>query len=364
MKSVYIITGGILVIVAIVFLAPQKQDKTEEKTSSQLDEIESIILKEYGDDLTPEEKEITYEAIAEELALDKAELKKYGRLLTDEERYQLEWQAEVKAHEKAKFTELYAEQKDWIDNFPFRPGYHPDIVYDPENNIAHSTEKYSAYREEKQKERQTAEDRYDRKTHEIWSMGDEMTTDEKHAACKKLRIEKEKAGKLDPEIEEQRRIMVRHKRLAGFYKQHYRYYPEFEQAYRIFEEEGLDANPIRLAHTMVGLENYFVSKRQGMHDPDELHPVQTRWDPETKQRRRITWGELIEEDFRIVRNCVRSEWVAAAGEERPSVELAERIRDRLIAEIPPDGFTGQTFLFGLADPKDEDMVPGQSLLAE
>ena len=46
------------------------------------------------------------------------------------------------------------------------------------------------------------------------------------------------------------------------------------------------------------------------------------------------------------------------------MELAERIRDRLIAEIPPDGFTGQTFLFGMMDPEEEDLVQGQSLLAE
>ena len=69
-------------------------------------------------------------------------------------------------------------------------------------------------------------------------------------------------------------------------------------------------------------------------------------------------------EFHIVRNCVRSEWVAAPGKERPSVELAERIRDRLIAEIPPDGFTGHTFMFGMMDPKNEDIVPGQSLLAK
>ena len=52
------------------------------------------------------------------------------------------------------------------------------------------------------------------------------------------------------------------------------------------------------------------------------------------------------------------------GEENISREQAERIRDRLVAEILPDGFTGNTFLVGMADPKDEDMVPGQSLLAE
>ena len=351
----YIITGGILVMIAVVLLAPQK------KTSSQLDEIDAYILKEYGDDLSPADKE----CIAEQLALEKTEMRKYGRVLTPDERSEQWWREQDEAAERAAYAALYAERKDWIDNFPFQPRYLP-IVYDPEN-IAHSDAKYRAYRKERQKAREDAEDKYEMKTHEIWSMGDEMTTDEKHAACKKLRIEKEKeaAGKLDPEIEEQRRIMDRHERLAGFYKQHYRYQPEFEQAYHIFEEEGIADNPIRLAHTMVGLEGYFVTKRQAsQHDLNELHPFQTRRDPKTRQTHRITWGEQLERDFYVVRNCVRSEWVAAPGEERPSMDLAERIRDRLIAEIPPDGFTGQTFLFGLMDPKDEDMVPGQSLLAE
>ena len=72
---------------------------------------------------------------------------------------------------------------------------------------------------------------------------------------------------------------MRHKQLAGFYEQNYRYLPEFEQAYRIFEEEGAGDNPIRIADTMVALESYFVTKRQAnQHGLDELHPVQTRWE--------------------------------------------------------------------------------------
>ena len=107
MKSMYIIAGGILVMMAVVLLAPKNKTATiaEEKTSSQIDEIDAIILKEYGDDLTPEDKEIVREAIAEELALEKAEIKKYGRVLTAEERYQLEWRAEVEAHEKAEIRQ-------------------------------------------------------------------------------------------------------------------------------------------------------------------------------------------------------------------------------------------------------------------
>ena len=385
MKSVYIITGGILVMVAVVFLAPQKKTDTiaEEKTSGQLDEIDAIILAQDGPDVPPEFKEMRRKEIAEELARDKAEMRKYGRLLTDEERSTQWWQEQDEAAAKAAYAQLYEERKDWIDNFPFRPGYHADIVFDPENNVAHSPEKMQAYRKELEKKVKEAKARYDAKDEECWKYQNDpelryKLREERH----NLWIAMEEAGKLDPEIKEQQRILDRHKQLAGFYAQEYRYRPEFEQAYRIFEEEGIADNPIRLAHTMVGLERYFVTKRQAnQHDPDELHPFQTRIESQPHQhsqltntqnrrpdrktyRRRITWGEQLERDFYVVRNCVRSEWVAAPGEERPSVELAERIRDRLIAEIPPDGFTGNTFLFGLADPKDEDMVPGQSLLVE
>ena len=59
----------------------------------------------------------------------------------------------------------------------------------------------------------------------------------------------------------------------------------------------------------------------------------------------MTWGELIEKKFNIIRNNVRSEWIAEPGEQRPSMELAGRVRDHLVAGISPEGFTGFTFPF-------------------
>lgn len=84
MRSVYIITGGILAVIAVVFLAPQKKTDTitEDKASNQLDEIDAIVLEQFEDDLTPEEKE----QARQEIARDKAEMRKYGRLLTPDER--------------------------------------------------------------------------------------------------------------------------------------------------------------------------------------------------------------------------------------------------------------------------------------
>ena len=147
MKSVYIITGGILVRVAIVFLAPQKQTNPKEEASTRSTSSDAYILKEYRDDLPPEVKEIARREIEEDLAREKAEMRKYGRLLTADERYQLEWQAEVEARQEAEFAELYAERKGWIDNFPFQPRYLP-IVSDPENNIVHNGAKFRAYQKE------------------------------------------------------------------------------------------------------------------------------------------------------------------------------------------------------------------------
>ena len=76
---------------------------------------------------------------AKDLARDKAEMRKYGRILTPDERSEQWWQEQDKAAERAAYANLYEERKDWIDNFPFRPGYHPDIVFDPEN-IAYSAQ--------------------------------------------------------------------------------------------------------------------------------------------------------------------------------------------------------------------------------
>ena len=364
MKSLYIITGGILVMVSVVLLAPKKKTAAiaEEKASTPLDEIDAIILKEYGpilEKLSTEDKELVRQEISDHLAREKAEIKKYGRLLTDEERFQLEWQAEVKARQEAEFAELYAEQKDWIDNFPFQPRYHQNLVYDPENNIAHSDAKFHAYR--KELERKGGELWHERgeKSREIWARTD-LSLEEKHAADDKLWQEMEAAREPDPEIMAERRVIMRHKRLAGFYKQHYRYYPEFEQAYRIFEEEGAGNNPVQIAHTMASLEMY---KEASLQDPDELHrfkgPVEGK-----KGNHPYTNQQFLDRSFHWVVNSITYEYNFLPGETPTSREQAERIAKRLVEEIPAEGFTDKNFRFGMMDPKDEDMVPGQSLLVE
>lgn len=112
---------------------------------------------------------------------------------------------------------------------------------------------------------------------------------------------------------------------------------------------------------MVGLENYFVTSQ---HDLDGMHPYQTRWDPKTKQTQRITWGEQPERDFRCIAGNMDYKLYLLPREKPLTQEQIDRIRDRLVAEIPVDNFTGSLFLFGMVAPKDHEIVPGQSLLAE
>ena len=369
MKSLYIIAGGILVIIAVVFLAQKKQTKTEEKVSGQIDEIDAHILKEFGPNLSPEEIETIRQEITEHLlALEKTEMRKYGRVLTPDERSEQWWKEQDEAEAKAAYAQLYAERKEWIDNFPFRPGYHPTILYDPENNVAHSTEKFHAYQKELQRNADEAMERYDAEVDKLWARTD-LTREEKEKSDDELfrtvELADQKYHEGDPEIMAERRIIMRHKKLAGFYEQHYRYSPEFEQAYRIFEEEGAGDNPVQIADTMVALESYFVNRRQAnQHGLDELHPASEIWDDKIQDWKQPTWREKMENSYECIAGNMDYRPYLLPGEKPLTEEQINRIRDRLVAEIPPDGFTGNTFLFGLADPKDEDMVPGQSLLVE
>ena len=171
--------------------------------------------------MKPEEKELVHQDIANQLALGKAEMRKNGRLLTADERSTQWWLEQDEAAKRASYAALYAEQKDWIDNFPFQPRYHQNLAYDPDN-VAHSDKKFHAY--QKELERKSGELWHERgeKSREIWARTD-LSLEEKHAADDKLYREIEAARELDPEIMAERLIIERHKRLAGFYKQHYRF---------------------------------------------------------------------------------------------------------------------------------------------
>ncbi len=95
-------------------------------------------------------------------------------------------------------------------------------------------------------------DRWETESAKVWARTD-LSLEEKHAEEERLFRAVEQSDEAiqnpDPEIMEQRRMFINYNKLQGFYGMNWRYSPEFKQAYRIFKEEGLADNPIRLAHT-------------------------------------------------------------------------------------------------------------------
>ena len=345
MRSVYIITGGILAMIAVVFLTHNLKNGAND----------SVQQAETNSQEPPNDRWRHPEVIA----LEKTEMRKYGRILTPDERSEQWWREQDEAEERAAYAKLYEERKDWIDNFPFRRGYHPDIVYDPEN-IAHSDAKFHAYQKELERKGDELWHERGEKSREIWARTD-LSLEEKHAADDRLYREMEAAREPDPEIMAERRIIERHKNLAGFYKQAYRYSPEFEQAYRIFEEEGAGDNPVQIADTMASLEMY---KEASKHDPEELHQYFSGPMEGKKGNHPYTNQQFLDRGFHWIVNTIADEYNFLPGETPTSREQAERIAKRLVEEIPADGFTGNKFLFGLANPEDDEMQAGQSLLVE
>lgn len=131
-----------------------------------------------------------------------------------------------------------------------------------------------------EKKADDAFEKYETKSEKLWARTD-LSLEEKHAEEEKLiravELANQKYHNGDPEIMTERRIIMRHKMLDVFYKQDYRYFPEFEQAYRIFGEKGAGDNSLRIPDTMLALEGYFVTRRQAyQHGLDELHPFQIR----------------------------------------------------------------------------------------
>ena len=84
-------------------------------------------------------------------------MRKYGRLPTAHERATQWWKKQDAAADRAAYAKLYAERKDWIDNFLFQPRYHQDLVFDPESNTAHSTEKFQVYQKKLEKKAEEVE---------------------------------------------------------------------------------------------------------------------------------------------------------------------------------------------------------------
>ena len=319
-----VIIGGIAAMLVSVFSPTQDpQKQAEEVTAEQ--EIDPVSPAEYSDILDRWRQGVASARLQREQ--DEA----WANLIQAEKDDERAAQEELERAEK----EWWESRQEWVERFPFEPTPHPEITFDP---TVYDPNKLDEWSEEE-------------KSDDYWKM----------------------AG------------MVRnHGFLKRFYESKVPYTEEFEQMYDIVKEEiGEDLDPVTLGWTFETIRKYHQAKQL---DPDSIYqenahvrrPIpeqeptiiavknlppeeQATLQNMTKQEkikfvmetadeirrennpyfdspfevRDVTWRDEAE----ILRESILEELTKREDNSRlMSMEKATEIRDRLLNEIPADGF--------------------------
>ncbi len=273
------------------------------------------------------------EALAEQIKTN-PELAKLVQAEEDAKR------AQEEAERKEK--EWWESRKEWIERFPFQPTPHTEITFDPSIYDPHHLKEWT----------------------------EEWTEEETNAYDKMARM------------------VSNHGFLKRFYESKLPYTEEFEQMYDIVKEElGEELHPIPLGWTFETLRKYHQAKHR---DPDSVYrknarvhsPIpkqeptiininnlpleeQATFQNMTKQEklkfmmetaeeirrennphfdnpvevRDVTWGERVEDYKESILGSLRRPPMPREDDSRlMSMEMATKIRDRLLNEIPAAGF--------------------------
>ena len=300
-----VVIAGIVAMLVFVFSPPKQAEENAKPQKATVEKQPTKQIEEVPDQMEQWQEDVEQarwrREVAEELAA----------LIQAEEAAE---QAALEEQNKAR-KEWWEARREWVERFPFEPTPHPEITYEPE----------------------------------VYKNGDDS---------KKMK-----------------KLMRNHGFLRNFYASYLPYTEEFEQMYNIIEEEfGATDNTIALGHTFETLKSY---QKASQNDPEEIYQrnvqIQTpifgpqreipddefnnmSFDEQQKilakimhsqldfvfnrripppEVRDITWGEEVEE----LKECIIGPLMnPKTGVQGISREQAITIRDRLINEIPAEGF--------------------------
>ena len=335
-----VIIGGIVAMLVSVFSPPKqsaeetdKTPKIEVGTAKSIEDAPNQMEQwRQGVENARRQREQD-EALAEQIKNDP----ELAKLIQAEE-------AEKRAKEEAERAEQewWESRKDWVERFPFEPTPHPEITFDPSIYDPHHLKEWT----------------------EEW-------TEEETDAYDKMA-----------------RMVSNHGFLKRFYESKLPYTEEFEQMYDIIKEElGEELHPIPLGWTFETLRKYHQAKHR---DPDSVYRKNARVHrPVPKQEptiiavkdlppeeqatlqnmtnqekikflvetaneihkannphfdnpyevRDVTWGERVEDYKESILGSLRRAPMPSEDDIRlMSMEKATEIRDRLLNEIPAEGF--------------------------
>ena len=230
--------------------------------------------------------------------------------------------------EKTDMEAPHETRKEWIDNFPYEPVYHP-------------TMKYHVPLTERQLDTLFSEE-----VDAITEMENNTWTNININASEKSRLIGMRYN-LKRELENKKRLyreyraaISQHGYMKNFHSNILRYTKEFEAMYHVFVDEGVD-NPMALGTTFNLLMEFQIEER---NNPGVLNENKKRYFEQIKfaivDPRYYVYGEV------------------------PSLQAASLIRDRIINDISTDGLVNydNTFLFGYYQEHEESLKEGDPLL--
>ncbi len=212
-------------------------------------------------------------------------------------------QKELEEQKKAEEAAYWESRQEWIENFPFKPAYHPTITFDP--NIYNP-------------------------------VGPGGPSDH------------------TPEGQKMAKMIENHGFLSSFYENPKRYSPEFEKLCHILMEEGVQPDPMLFGWLYTHLVDYHKASKKDLNAP---------WpgDPD------ITWAEEKNSTWESIAALFQSNMARLITVDTyPTSEEVDTIRNRLIEEIKADGFlsVGQFERFVYDGDAEYALKPGDPLLIQ
>ena len=249
-------------------------------------------------------------AEAEEWAKKIAHWNEVDRKADEYQKEQAERAAAQAAREQAE-REWWEDRKEWIENFPFTPTYHPTMTFKPS----------------KQGRNKSGYWKWD-----VW----------------------------DPEEEKMMRAMDRHSFVKDFYENPLRHTKGFEMLYNILDEYGYGDNIERLGNVYSVVSDYYRESIKADQAPNNRVPGVTAHNKQGY----ITWRESKDGAYSSIIGNMRDARRLLPSEELMSEEMAIEIRERLLNEIPKEEFTKQPGLgsFAYSAEYKKEIEPGDPLL--
>ena len=215
----------------------------------------------------------------------------------DEETQQVILENEARRKKEAAWWES---RKEWVENFPYEPKYHPEMKFTEELLMPPVMSS----------PRPDPLEYISRPGSHRQNIIDFETDSQAYSKEYNLKLRKKS-------------VVSNHYRLIGFYNNGIRYTEAFERYYHIMNEYGYAENTPMILFAFNPLIDY---NKAALQDPDEMSPYN------------VTWGEEMANRKKGIVANMTYDGVHQYGDPRPSKEEARDILNALLAGIPPEKF--------------------------